>query len=635
MKKTKWLLAGVILWMVTLLQAQSLQLELSKEGVQAGETVSVKMLAGENFTRITTLQFSLSWDANIITYQGFTALALPGIALGDSDASMGIARLSWFAAQGAGINLDPGTVLMELQYTAIGQNGDSSAVMITDSPLRIQIAQETDTTGVFNLLDLEQDTGLVKIGSFLNFTAATVDISCTGKIDGAVSLNFPGGTDNYTFSWIGPEFSSSQKDIANLAAGDYILTILDLEGNTVLVETYEIVEPDPLELVTFDISPTDCNQQNGGISLEVQGGTKPYSFDYGQGPMSDSSRNDLLAGTYQITISDDNSCDITATLEIPEQETPEVNLGGNLAICDGETVTLSAGQHSSYSWSTGANSASIDINAAGSYAVTVTNELGCSGTDEVTVSIGENIQLKVINEFLDVCPGEELQLTVEGARSYLWIDTAGTLSGLDLPNPVVTPSETTTYTVIGTNNCATDTLPVEVLVYESMAMAGPDTCIAPGTEAIIYATGGIGYSWAETPYPVLDSESARTTANPEEATTYIVSISDINGCIITDSLEVLLANDPVESVRRINLISPNGDGMNDVLEFKGVQKFGPNKLVVYNRWGSLVYQKLNYQLDDERFDGTKNGNRLPAGNYYYVLSFTTGDVKQKLMIVRD
>ena len=100
-------------------------------------------------------------------------------------------------------------------------------------------------------------------------------------------------------------------------------------------------------------------------------------------------------------------------------------------------------------------------------------------------------------------------------------------------------------------------------------------------------------------------------------------------------LEVLLASDPTETIRRINLISPNGDGMNDELEFQGVEKFGPNKLEVYNRWGSLVYQKVNYQLDEDRFDGTKNGNRLPAGNYYYVLSFTTGDVRQKLLIVRD
>lgn len=635
MKKTKWFLIITLCHVIGLLNSQTLELALSKEGAQSGETVFVKMLAGENFSRITTLQFSLSWDPTIIQYQGFSGEALQGVALGDSDADQGIARLSWFAAQGTGIDLAAGTVLMQLEYTAIGQNGDSSAVAITNSPLRIQIAQETDTTGVFNLLDLEQDTGLVKIGNFLNFTALPSNVSCTGDNDGTVVLNFPNGANEYSFSWEGPNFSSTEKDIANLAPGSYTVTISDQEGSVVLVETYTISEPDPLELVNFSITPPDCSQENGGISLEVAGGTRPYFFDYGQGSTPDSARNDLVAGTYQIIISDDNSCNINADLEIPEQDAPEVDLGGNVAICIGGTTTLSAGEHTSYNWSTGANGPSINVSTPGTYSVTVTNDLGCEGTDAIEVSIGESLQLELLNPFLDVCPSEYIQLQVQGAPNYQWIDTSGTLSSLEIPNPDARPKYTTTYTVIGTNECASDTLAVEVLVNETDAAAGPDTCIAPGSEAIVYAVGGIAYEWQEADYPVQDPTAQQTTASPEEATLYIVSITDINGCVVSDSMEVLVAADPVESIRRINLITPNDDGMNDELEFRGVEKFGPNKLEVYNRWGSLVYQKVNYQLDEERFDGTKNGKKLPAGNYYYVLSFTTGDIRQKLMIVRD
>jgi len=635
MKKTKWLLIIALCHVIGAIEGQTLQLALSKEGAQSGETVFVKMLAGENFSRITTLQFSLNWDPNIIDYQGFSGEALQGVALGDSDAAQGIARLSWFAAQGSGIDLDAGTVLMQLQFNAIGQNGDSSLVTITDAPLRIQIAQETDTTGVFNLLDLEQDTGLVKIGNFLNFTAVPSSVSCTGDTDGSIALNFPGGAEAYSFSWEGPDFSSAEKDIANLAPGSYTVSISDQQGAIVLVETYTIVEPDPLELVNFGISPPDCNQENGGISLEVIGGTRPYSFNYGQGNTPDSARNDLVAGTYQIIISDDNSCNINADLEIPEQDAPEVDLGGNVALCIGGTTTLSAGEHSTYSWSNGANGPTINVSTPGTFSVTVTNQQGCEGTDAVEVTFGESLQLELLNPFLDVCPSETLQLQIQGAPVYEWIDTSGTLSALDISNPEASPIYTTTYTVIGSNECATDTLPVEVIVAETAAAAGKDTCIAPGTEAIIYAQGGIAYEWQEATYPVTDPNAQRTTAKPEEATLYVVDISDINGCIVRDSMEVLLAADPVETIRRINLISPNDDGMNDVLEFRGVEKFGPNKLEVYNRWGSLVYQKVNYQLDEERFDGTKNGSLLPAGNYYYVLSFTTGDIRQKLLIVRD
>ena len=85
----------------------------------------------------------------------------------------------------------------------------------------------------------------------------------------------------------------------------------------------------------------------------------------------------------------------------------------------------------------------------------------------------------------------------------------------------------------------------------------------------------------------------------------------------------------------VTIITPNGDGKNDFLMFKGLQKFGTNTLKIYNRWGALIYQKVNYHHDDEIFDGTYKNERLPSGNYYYVLSFQSGEIKQKLTVVRD
>ena len=96
---------------------------------------------------------------------------------------------------------------------------------------------------------------------------------------------------------------------------------------------------------------------------------------------------------------------------------------------------------------------------------------------------------------------------------------------------------------------------------------------------------------------------------------------------------MLVANDPVTSITPYNLITPNGDGFNDELEFGEISKFGSNSLKVYNRWGDLVYQKLNYQSDEDRFVGLFNGQRLPAGNYFYVLAFRQGEIRQTLTIV--
>jgi len=96
----------------------------------------------------------------------------------------------------------------------------------------------------------------------------------------------------------------------------------------------------------------------------------------------------------------------------------------------------------------------------------------------------------------------------------------------------------------------------------------------------------------------------------------------------------LVANNPLD-ILAINLITPNGDGKNDVLEFGNISKYGVNSLKVYNRWGDLIYNKVNYQDDEERFDGTYKGKQLPAGNYFYVLAFRDGEIKQTLTILRE
>ncbi len=72
--------------------------------------------------------------------------------------------------------------------------------------------------------------------------------------------------------------------------------------------------------------------------------------------------------------------------------------------------------------------------------------------------------------------------------------------------------------------------------------------------------------------------------------------------------------------------SPNGDGVNDYFVIPGIQNFPQNKLVVYNRWGSEIYNATGYE---NSWDGTSNkkgamGDPLAAGTYFYVLTLVNG-----------
>ncbi|MBK6364798.1 MAG: gliding motility-associated C-terminal domain-containing protein [Saprospiraceae bacterium] len=113
----------------------------------------------------------------------------------------------------------------------------------------------------------------------------------------------------------------------------------------------------------------------------------------------------------------------------------------------------------------------------------------------------------------------------------------------------------------------------------------------------------------------------------------MVTITDINGCKYIDSVLVTLIEDPLNSFLAVSIITPNGDGDNDVLEFIGLESFPDNSLRIYNRWGNVVFEGFRYQSEGELFDGTRNGERLPPDTYYYVLTFEGKVYKSALTII--
>jgi gliding motility-associated-like protein len=66
------------------------------------------------------------------------------------------------------------------------------------------------------------------------------------------------------------------------------------------------------------------------------------------------------------------------------------------------------------------------------------------------------------------------------------------------------------------------------------------------------------------------------------------------------------------------IITPNGDGLNDVLKIPGIMRLQPNHITIINRWGAVVYDAENYQ---NTWGGTGDSGELPDGTYYYVVDF--------------
>lgn len=769
----------------TTLLAQSVLFRLPDTTANNSENLALD-LTTERFEEIVSVQFSINWDASVIQYESFELTDLENVAIGDTDADEGILRLSWFALDGVPKTLPDGSSILRLHFLVTGMPGDSTGVVITDDPLPVQVARATDMPGIFEPIDMEQDTGAVKVFSedapFLNATIETGDVSCFEADNGFINLDISTNITMVNYDWTGPEmFTSNQEDISDLAAGEYQIVITDEEGTVFLDTLLTIGQPSTaLSIESIETDTSNCDQATGTANVLMDGGTAPYSYDFGNGPVEESLLEQLSSGDYALTVTDANGCIAEDTFTIPTAPNPQLDLGPNVNLCEGEPLELSVSEFQSYSWSTGEDSPSINVTESGTYSLTVTNNFGCEASDEVQVQftnsfeifvendqlgvcLGDSVQLQVSagdafewvdpngtlsdlnipnpfasptettvytiiatsecgndtasisvdifsapevdlgedrslcelgsaeleagdfasyawsngattssisvdetgtyevtvtndlgcqgfdaveltfsegfeivieNDFLEVCSGDSLQLHVSGGDVYQWIDTSGTLSNLNIPNPMAAPQYPTAYTVMATNDCGTDMATLEVDVFTTNAFAGPDTCVAVDTEAQLLAFGGVEYQWIETPYEVSDAKIPDPITAPEDSAIYVVSIIDINGCTTIDSMTVFVANN-VAFINAVNMMTPNDDGKNDVLEFRGLGKFNLNSLKIYNRWGDLVYQKVNYQLDDERWAGTKNGKPLPAGNYFYVLSLRSGEIKQTLTIVRD
>ncbi|WP_420573733.1 gliding motility-associated C-terminal domain-containing protein [Kordia sp.] len=112
-------------------------------------------------------------------------------------------------------------------------------------------------------------------------------------------------------------------------------------------------------------------------------------------------------------------------------------------------------------------------------------------------------------------------------------------------------------------------------------------------------------------------------------------LGDENGNDLPDYVEVNNGDSNVD-LEVFDILTPNGDGLNDVFTIRGIQNFPNNNLKIYNRWGVKVYDVDGYGQADNFFRGFSDGrvtiardDRLPVGTYYYVLSYVDGNGNRK------
>lgn len=446
-----------------------------------------------------------------------------------------------------------------------------------------------------------------------------------------------------SYEWtLGGAVVSNDPSFVTTEAGTYILTIVNEFGCS--DSDMITVNANATPTLILDSEYQFC--QGSGVTIVAESDATSFVWIVNETSVSETGNTIEIteAATVEVTASSSDGCTAEGVTQVISSETPTVDLGIDMEICPGNGITLDAGIHDSYLWSTGSTDPSIVVQSnvdevtIQTVTVTVSNEAGCEGTDEIDITLLPIVVASVSQSASGVCNGQPVTLTASGGTGYLWIDDSGTLTDINGPSAIARPTETTTYQVLVSDNCPgnedSETLVIEVFEANENIDAGDDDCAVNGNSITLNASGGVSYQWVADPSIQDGADSANPTVLPSEETVYFVDVTDDNGCIFRDSVTICLADDPLEFFELISIITPNGDGDNDVLRFVGLDAFPENNITIYNRWGYPVYQKKGYQQNGELFDGTNGGEELPPDTYYYVLEFNGEVYKSSITILR-
>ena len=217
----------------------------------------------------------------------------------------------------------------------------------------------------------------------------TQPLLCSGNQNGIITANVDNGSTipfSYSYIWNTNPPQTSQT-ISNLASGTYSVTV-SAPGSCEVSSSVILNPPPPAVNINLNVSNATCGLSNGTIVSTVTGGTAPYIYLWSNGA-SNASVNNLSSGTFSLTITDANNCIANQNNIVVNNNIIPANvfLGNDTTICEGQTLLLNAGTFSSYLWQDNSTTPTFLVTQTGIYNVSVVNSAGCSGSDEIKVTV--------------------------------------------------------------------------------------------------------------------------------------------------------------------------------------------------------------------------------------------------------
>ncbi|MEZ4916511.1 MAG: gliding motility-associated C-terminal domain-containing protein [Chitinophagales bacterium] len=375
--------------------------------------------------------------------------------------------------------------------------------------------------------------------SIVNLDLATSSTDASCGPNGSASVTTTGGSGTYSYQW-NDDANQTTATATGLAVGNYTVVVTDVATGC-QDSAVATVNPTPASLVAY-VSNTrgvSCyGSADGRLTVSVNGGTAPFDYvwDNGSSTLNTSSTSDsivnLVGGTYEVTVTDNNGCTYTVSALVPEPDSlmsaiDSVMNPTCLGATDGYLRVFIDGGAAPHSilWDDPSASTTNEVFnlGVGTYCVTTTDANGCIDSACFTLT------------------APQLQSTVNDTICYN--------DNYTLPDgTIVSPSadtvsvDTIASSITGCDSIVTTNLVVNPLPTISINVSPNDT-VCEGSSVTLTASGSLatGYTWT----PTIQNGVAFTPA--VGATQYIVSTTDVNTtCQNSDSITIVV--NPLPSV---------------------------------------------------------------------------------------
>ncbi|MCP4309770.1 MAG: T9SS type A sorting domain-containing protein, partial [Bacteroidetes bacterium] len=446
-----------------------------------GETSRTINVTTSGTYAVTVTEGDCSTSANAVV----TINSIPYLNLGPSIS----------ACDGESVLLDAGGGFDSYQWTTgansrtivVSQDGNYGVTVIRNN------CSNTDNVNVnFNSLPV-----IPLDASYYSTTCVTLDAGNPGS----------------EYSWSTTETTRS---IFACSSATYSVTVTTSDNCSASAQTIVTIGDKPV--VNLPSSLSGCDGES--IQLDAGSGFESYLWNTGQTSQTISV---TASETYSVTVADEHGEEASDNVVVTFHNLPEIYLGADRSICQGESVQLDAGDgFSSYSWSTGEVTRSISVTTAGTFGVTVSDGL-CSGSDQVSVQV-RSLPIVSLGPDIAVCDGESVTLNAgPGFDVYDW-NTEESSASISVSSPG-------SYSVWVTDNgcLANDIIEVAFIDLPEVEI-GSEISACEGESVMLNAGAGFeAYAWStgESTQSVLVTSSA----------TYAITVS--NGiCYGSDDVHV-------------------------------------------------------------------------------------------------